>query len=120
MVGNLDNAGLQALLASLQAPQAGSTAPAQAAVAQHGYQGHHLPAATNAAAQPQPHIDMNALLGNLRNVASAGQQHSYQAPAVAYGAAVQGGGYGGGAGGGYSDSAAQVQSIMEQLKRAAH
>ncbi|KAK4154411.1 hypothetical protein C8A00DRAFT_42839 [Chaetomidium leptoderma] len=102
MVGNLDNSALQALLASLQGPQA---------PAAHGYHGVQ-PAAAPQAAQ----IDMNALLGNLRNVASAQPAPASGVPgygaAPAYGAAP--GGYG------MVDPAQQVQSIMDQLKRAAH
>jgi hypothetical protein len=59
-------------------------------------------------------IDMNALLGNLRNAAAAQPAPpSYGAPAPAYAAPVPGG-YGG------VDPAQQVQTIMDQLKRAAH
>jgi hypothetical protein len=100
MVGNLDNTALQALLASLQTPQPG------AAQAYPGVP----PAGMPQAAQ----IDMNALLGNLRNAAAAQPAPpSYGAPAPAYAAPVPGG-YGG------VDPAQQVQTIMDQLKRAAH
>ncbi|KAK0649433.1 hypothetical protein B0T16DRAFT_389485 [Cercophora newfieldiana] len=112
--GQLDNSALQALLASLQ--------PSQAAPAYPG-----VPAGVPpAGAAPASHIDINALLGNLRNTA-VGQT----APPAGYGAAAN---YGatpaymsnGGAmvsptnGVGFAggDTAQQVQSIMEQLKRA--
>ncbi|KAG7293784.1 hypothetical protein NEMBOFW57_003841 [Staphylotrichum longicolle] len=110
MVGNLDNTALHALLASLQAPQqpGAPAAPAHAA--------HQAPPPPP---QGAPQIDMNALLGNLRNAAAVQQP----APVQGYGAAP-GGGYGAPAGatGGYGgmDAAQQVQSIMEQLKRAGH
>ncbi|KAJ4292989.1 nuclear polyadenylated RNA-binding protein 3 [Collariella sp. IMI 366227] len=102
LVGQLDNTALQALLASLQAPQA---APA------HGHPG--VPP------QQPGQIDMNALLGNLRSAAAApqpapvpgyGAPQAYAQP-VAHAAGVPNG-YGG-------DTAQQVQTIIDQLKRAA-
>jgi hypothetical protein len=108
MVGNLDNSALQALLASLQTPQQPGVAAPQT-----------YPGVPPAASAPQAaQIDMNALLGNLRSAAAAGQPAAYgAAPAPVYGPAVPAGtgGYGG-----VVDPAQQVQSIMEQLKRAAH
>ncbi|KAL2151334.1 hypothetical protein VTH82DRAFT_6432 [Thermothelomyces myriococcoides] len=105
VVGNLDNSALQALLASLQTPQAGAPQTAYPGVAP---------------ATPQtPQIDVNALLNNLRSVAAAQQPPAPQptsygaGPAYAAPAAAPGG-YGG------VDPAQQVQTIMEQLKRAAH
>ncbi|KAK4100386.1 hypothetical protein N658DRAFT_101868 [Parathielavia hyrcaniae] len=109
MVGNLDNSALQALLASLQTPQA--TAAAQQSL----YSG--VPAAPASVRSPAAaqQIDMNALLGNLRSAAAATQ------PVAGYGAAVPAGGAGAyGTGGGMVDPAQQVQSIMDQLKRAGH
>ncbi|KAL2135143.1 hypothetical protein VTI74DRAFT_9574 [Chaetomium olivicolor] len=107
LVGQLDNSALQALLASLQAPQAGAT--------------HAHPGVPPAGAPQQPgQIDVNALLGNLRNVAAApqpvpvpayGAPPAY-APPVAPPSAVPNG-YGG------VDTAQQVQTIIDQLKRAA-
>jgi hypothetical protein len=118
VVGQLDNSALQALLASLQNPQASTAA--------------HAPhsAVPPASAQPQAaQIDMNALFGNLRSVAAAappapvpgapapgvpsyGAAPPY-APPAAPAAAVPGGGYGGGV------DAAHVQTILEQLNRPA-
>jgi len=116
MVGNLDNAALQALLASLQ--------PSQAAPA---YQG--VPASMPTAGGAQaPQIDLNALLGNLRNTAT-----NQTMPPAGYGGAANYGSsaymqHGGnmmsptnasaGIGFGGGDTAQQVQTIMEQLKRA--
>ncbi|KXX77298.1 putative splicing factor, arginine/serine-rich 6 [Madurella mycetomatis] len=112
MVGQLDNSALQALLASLQTPQAGhahpSTAPAPAGAPQAA------------------HIDVNALLGNLRNAAAAQATPapgvpSYGAPPT-YASPVGGtipGGHSGIAGLGGGDTAQQVQTIIDQLKRAA-
>jgi hypothetical protein len=102
MVGNLDNTALQALLASLQGPQ-----PSAA---------HAHPGIPPASAPQAAQIDMNALLGNLRNVASAQPAQPSYGAAPAYGAPMGGApsGYGG------VDAAQQVQSIMDQLKRAAH
>ncbi|GAB1317555.1 nuclear polyadenylated RNA-binding protein 3 [Madurella fahalii] len=108
MVGQLDNSALQALLASLQTPQAGHVQPGMAPAPQAA------------------HIDVNALLGNLRNAAAA---QALPAPGVpTYGAAPayaspMGGtipsGHSGVAGLGGGDTAQQVQTIIDQLKRAA-
>jgi hypothetical protein len=116
MVGNLDNAALHALLASLQAPQQQQ----QQQHHPHQQQPQH-PHPGAAAASQAAQIDMNALLGNLRNAAAAQQpgQAPGGYPAAAYGAAAAGGGAASGGYGGM-DAAQQVQSIMEQLKRAAH
>jgi hypothetical protein len=102
MVGGLDNSALQALLASLQNPQAGAT---------QSYPG--IPAAN---APQAAQIDMNALLGNLRSAAAAQPASPSYGAAPAYGVPVGAapGGYGG------MDPAQQVQTIMDQLKRAAH
>ncbi|KAL2194869.1 hypothetical protein P885DRAFT_62562 [Corynascus similis CBS 632.67] len=104
VVGNLDNSALQALLASLQTQTPPAGAP----------QTTTYPGAAGAA-PPAAQIDINALLGNLRSAAAAqpAAPPSYGA-APAYGAPAAAGGYGG------ADPAQQVQTIMEQLKRAAH
>ncbi|KAH6615636.1 hypothetical protein B0J18DRAFT_446515 [Chaetomium sp. MPI-SDFR-AT-0129] len=117
MVGNLDNSSLQALLASLQTPQPGGQPqqqpyPGIPQVAAHAAVG-------NAAAQ----IDMNALLGNLRNAAAA--QPAVPAPVSApqYGAphgyGAHPAGVGPGGYGGLDPTQQQVQTIMDQLKRSA-
>jgi hypothetical protein len=114
VVGQLDNSALQALLASLQTPQAG---------APHAHPG--MPPANTA---PGSQIDVNALLGSLRSATPAQSAPmpgvpSYGAtPAAAYvppmggampSAAAVPNGYGG------VDTAQQVQTIIDQLKRAA-
>jgi hypothetical protein len=105
MVGNLDNTALQALLASLQGPQPSTP---------HAHT-HAHPGVPPASAPQAAQIDMNALLGNLRNVASAQPAQPSYGAAPTYGAPMSApGGYGG------VDAAQQVQSIMDQLKRAAH
>ncbi|KAK4124299.1 hypothetical protein N657DRAFT_387402 [Parathielavia appendiculata] len=126
MVGNLDNSALQALLASLQTPQAQqASAAAGAGPQQTSYPGVILaPASVQSSAAPQQ-IDMNALLGNLRSAAAAAQPVSAYgavAPAASGAAYLPGGvnGYGGVGGTGVVDPAQQVQTIMDQLKRAAH
>lgn len=119
VVGQLNNSDLQALLASLQ--------PAQAAPA---YQA-SVPTQMQPAVGTQNHqLDLNALLGNLRNPPA-----NQAAPMPGYGGMVNYGaapaymphggnmastpaanaaiGFGGG------DTAQHVQTIMEQLKRAA-
>lgn len=127
VVGQLDNSALQALLASLQ-PAQGGPGTQSAAPPQHGFPPH----GQNAAAGPASQIDINALLGNIRNVAAAqppapapgyGGVPTYGAappPAPAYlphGApavsptGIAPAGFG-------NDTAQQVQTIMEQLKRA--
>ncbi len=113
MVGQLDNNALQALLASLQTPQAGG----------HTHPGIGHPGIPPANAPQAAQIDMNALLGNLRSAAAAqpapvpnyGAAPTYVSPVAA---AVPGGHHGIGFGGG-GDTAQQVQMIMDQLKRAA-
>ncbi|KAL2260178.1 hypothetical protein VTK26DRAFT_5911 [Humicola hyalothermophila] len=121
MVGQLDNSALQALLASLQQnPQA----PAASV------QGHHaaMPTQQPAGVAPPaaaPQIDMNALLGNLRNAAAAAAPAP--APAPSYGAApppayappVAHAGMPAAGGMGGVDTAQHVQTIIDQLKRAA-
>ncbi|KAL1835995.1 hypothetical protein VTJ49DRAFT_5708 [Mycothermus thermophilus] len=114
IVGSLDNQALSALLAQLQTSQAQPAAP-------QGYPSAGAQPAAPAAPHQQPPIDMNALLGNLRSVAAA-QQPQQQAqqptgypPAAAPGYSSAGGAYGAPP----VDAAQQVQSIMEQLKRAA-
>ncbi|KAK4131398.1 hypothetical protein BT67DRAFT_427421 [Trichocladium antarcticum] len=107
---HLDNNALQALLASLQKPQPGG----------HGHpgMGHQGIPPTHAPQAAQ--IDMNALLGNLRNAAAAqpvaapsyGAAPAY-APPIAAAVPSAHHGFGGG------DTAQQVQMIMDQLKRAA-
>ncbi|KAK0713089.1 hypothetical protein B0T26DRAFT_648465 [Lasiosphaeria miniovina] len=119
MVGQLDNPTLQALIASLQASQ--------------GHAGHQsanpmLPATVGPQAPP---IDLNALLGNLQNPATAqpvpaagyagmpnyGSASAYYPPlGQAMTSAVPNApagmmGYGG------PDAAQQVQTIMESLRR---
>lgn len=117
MVGNLDNSSLQALLASLQTPQPGGQPQ------QQPYPGIPQVAAQAAAGNAAAQIDMNALLGNLRNAAAA--QPAMPAPVSApqygvphgYGAhpaGVSPGGYGG-----LDPTQQQVQTIMDQLKRSA-
>ncbi|KAK3321585.1 hypothetical protein B0H66DRAFT_472835 [Apodospora peruviana] len=102
MVGQLDNAALQALLSTLQTTQG---APA--------HQASH-PVLLGGAPQA-PQIDINTLLGNLRNVATS-------QPVPMAGAAPGVPGYGAPqympptAG---VNNAAMVQNIMEQLKRVA-
>ncbi|KAK3290681.1 uncharacterized protein B0H64DRAFT_378478 [Chaetomium fimeti] len=102
MVGGLDNSALQTLLASLQNPQPG---------APQTYTG--IPAAS---APQAAQIDMNALLGNLRSAAAAQPASPSYGTAPSYGVPMGAapGGYGG------MDPAQQVQTIMDQLKRAAH
>ncbi|KAL2176648.1 uncharacterized protein P884DRAFT_270481 [Thermothelomyces heterothallicus CBS 202.75] len=102
VVSNLDNSALQALLASLQTPQAGAPQTAYPGVAP--------------AAPQTPQIDVNALLNNLRSAAAAqpAPPPASYGTAPAYGAPTAPGSYGG------VDPAQQVQTIMEQLKRAAH
>ncbi|KAK4143035.1 uncharacterized protein C8A04DRAFT_12707 [Dichotomopilus funicola] len=106
-----------ALLASLQTPQPGGQPqqqpyPGIPQVAAHAAVG-------NAAAQ----IDMNALLGNLRNAAAA--QPAVPAPVSApqYGAphgyGAHPAGIGPGGYGGLDPTQQQVQTIMDQLKRSA-
>ncbi|KAL2268376.1 hypothetical protein VTJ83DRAFT_3222 [Remersonia thermophila] len=114
LVGSLDNQALSALLAQLQSSQA------QPAASQ-GYPTAGAPPAAPAAPQQQPPIDMNALLGNLRSVAAAQQpQHQAQQPGAYPPAAAPGYPSAGVAYGAPPvDAAQQVQSIMEQLKRAA-
>lgn len=118
VVGQLDNSALQALLASLQNPQAGGHA--------------HAGAPPAGAPQTAP-IDVNALLNNLRSTAAAQPAPVPSVPA--YGAAptyvppVGGGAAGtpaavpaahpGMPGLGGADTAQQVQTIIDQLKRAA-
>jgi hypothetical protein len=114
MVGQLDNSALQALLASLQTPQAN-----------HAHAG-YAPAGVPAAGAPQAQIDVNALLGNLRNAAATQATPvpgppSYGVPA-AYVPPMNNAvpnGHGGIAGLGGIDTAQQVQTIIDQLKRAA-
>lgn len=112
VVDQLDNSALQSLLASLQTPQASHAHPGMAPA----------PAGAPQAAQ----IDVNALLGNLRNAAAA---QAAPVPAVpgygappAYAPPIGGaapGAPGGMAGLGGVDTAQQVQTIIDQLKRAA-
>ncbi|KAK0625276.1 hypothetical protein B0T17DRAFT_617389 [Bombardia bombarda] len=133
IVGNLDNPALQAFLASLQS-NAGASAIHQSAA--HGLTPVSMPPTTGPSA---PQIDLNALLNNLRSAAAvpaaagpvAGYPGlaNYGSAAAAYlpvggntmsptagmpnGAAVgMMGGYGG-------DTAQHVQTIIDQLKRAA-
>ena len=118
VVGQLDNSSLQTLLASLQSSQ-GTHAQ------QAGYPG----TVPHVGGMPAPQIDINALLGNLRNaaagqpampayggVASYGSTTAYPQHASSTmsptGATVGIMGVGG------NDTAQQVQTIMEQLKRA--
>ncbi|KAK3941350.1 putative splicing factor, arginine/serine-rich 6 [Diplogelasinospora grovesii] len=108
MVGQLDNASLQALLASLQTGQ-GAASQAAAAPMMPG-----MPHGSDPHAQQ---IDINALLGNLRNAANGGggaaapmTTPSYQAAPPTYAPAA--GSYG-------LETAQQVQTIIDQLKRAA-
>ncbi|EAQ83264.1 hypothetical protein CHGG_09668 [Chaetomium globosum CBS 148.51] len=87
---------------SLQNPQAGAA---------QTYPGVPVASAPQAA-----QIDMNALLGNLRNAAAAQPASPTYGAAPTYGVSVGAApnGYGG------MDPAQQVQTIMDQLKRAAH
>ncbi|KAK4242919.1 hypothetical protein C8A03DRAFT_28920 [Achaetomium macrosporum] len=113
-VSQLDNSALQALLASLQTPQPGAP--------------HAHPGIPPANAAPAPQIDVNALLGSLRSATPAqpapvpGVPSYGAAPPPAYVPPVGGAmpsaagvpnGYGG------VDTAQQVQTIIDQLKRAA-
>ncbi|KAM7221880.1 hypothetical protein V8F06_002631 [Rhypophila decipiens] len=112
MVGQLDNTSLQALLASLQTNQA-PMGP------QHGaHPGYHP-----TAAGPQvPQVDINLLLGNLRNAAASQPvavpptAHQGYAHAPGY---MSAGGPVSPTGVGAPPNAAIVQNIMDQLKRAA-
>ncbi|KAK3385031.1 hypothetical protein B0H63DRAFT_395339 [Podospora didyma] len=121
MVGQLDNTALQALLSSLQTSQG---TPAQQAM---------IPVSMPPA-PPPPQVDINALLNSLRNAAPAptpalpapqhGTGHNY-APVPAYypqssnsmlpttAAPNLPAGFPG-----YADTAQQVQTIIDQLKRA--
>ncbi|KAK5661720.1 hypothetical protein OQA88_9820 [Cercophora sp. LCS_1] len=114
VVGQLDNTALQALLASLQAPQ--------------GMNAHQSVPAIGAPAGGASQLDINALLGTIRGATPAVQPTPTPGyPGVAnYGSASTYSPHAGsmsslnatemGFGGG--DTAQQVQSIMEQLKRA--
>ncbi|KAK1757290.1 putative splicing factor, arginine/serine-rich 6 [Echria macrotheca] len=116
-IATLDNAALQTLLASLN-PQQG----------QAGLHGHQTGISLTGGA-PVSSIDLHAMLGNLGTVAAAqpAPAHGYPA-ASAYGAAPAylGPGIAGmpstttpvGVGFGGADTAQQVQTIMEQLRRA--
>lgn len=119
MVGQLDNSALQALLASLQQNPQAAAAAAAAAGAQA--QAHHHAMQPQQQQQPAAQIDMNALLGNLRSAAAAAPPsygsapQGYAAP-VGHAAGMPGGMTGGGGG---IDTAHHVQTIIDQLKRAA-
>jgi nuclear polyadenylated RNA-binding protein 3 len=123
IVGHIDNATLQRLLASLQAPQAGG------AVAPHNPG--HMPGSVPPHATPNPNlptgaanpqVDLQALLGSLKAGAGAqnvpaqgGQaggypQQTYQNPNAASAPRPN-------PVGGSNDAAAQVQNIMAQLAR---
>ncbi|KAM7204294.1 hypothetical protein V8F20_003707 [Naviculisporaceae sp. PSN 640] len=111
MVGQLDNNALQALLASLQTNQ--TIAPHQ----------HAMPGYPAAGAQA-PQVDVNLLLGNLRNAAAS--QPAVPPAAQGYGhtpgymsAGAAGPVSPTGPGVGAAPNAAIVQTIMDQLKRAA-
>ncbi|KAK3319900.1 hypothetical protein B0T19DRAFT_478933 [Cercophora scortea] len=117
-VGQLDNTGLQSLLASLQTSQG----------ALPNHQGSHpsMPANYQPPGAPQAaQIDINALLGNLRNSAAAhtpmtgityGSAQAYAQNGTAipgiHNAPIGMAGYGG------PDTAQHVQTIIDQLKRA--
>lgn len=113
MVGQLDNTALQALLATLQTNQA--AAPHQAAV--------HL--GFPAAGAQAPQVDINLLLGNLRNVATSqsmplpGAAQTAQGYPHAPSYMPSGAGPVSPTGIGAAPNAAIVQNIMDQLKRAA-
>ncbi|KAK1831276.1 hypothetical protein QBC39DRAFT_307466 [Podospora conica] len=115
-IGQLDNNALQALLASLPSLQANAAAAPLGAPVDAGHQAQQ--------------VDINALMGNLRNAAAnqAAPMPSYSAPSN-YGAAPmypqqqQHGGHAiapANGTAGYDTTAQQVQSIMEQLKRASN
>ncbi|KAK3689879.1 hypothetical protein B0T22DRAFT_376282 [Podospora appendiculata] len=116
-VGQLDNTGLQALLASLQTSQGVITNQGS----HPSMSGNFQPPGAPQAAQ----IDINTLLGNLRNGAAAhtpmtgityGSAQAYGQNGAAmpgiHNAPVGMAGYGG------ADTAQQVQTIIDQLKRA--
>lgn len=98
LMGQVDNATLQRLLASIQ------TGP-QGTAAQHG---------PNTAAAGPSQVDIQAILGSLGGNAAAQQQLP---PQGAYGAAYGGQQAPNGGGAANGDAAVQVQNIMAQLAR---
>ncbi|KAL6413868.1 hypothetical protein AUP68_03398 [Ilyonectria robusta] len=98
LMGQVDNATLQRLLASIQ------TAP-QGTAAQHG---------PNAAAAGPSQVDIQAILGSLGGNAAAQQQLP---PQGVYGAPYGGQQAPNGGGAANGDAAVQVQNIMAQLAR---
>lgn len=122
MVGQIDNATLQRLLASLQQPQQAAAGGAPAVMGAGG-PGQMPPnawqaqAANAAAGATNSQVDLGALLGNLNGAGGAAPAPPTGQGHVAYGAAYGQAPPAGNTAPGSANTNAQVQNIMAQLAR---